>query len=210
MKPRARKCKIGAEGCRISYEPFSSMQPCCLNMNCSLEVIRLAESKAYDAKTKEMKSARNEASFSHQQELTQKAFNGMIRLLDADQPCSSCGKPAEQYLITAGHFLSCGGFPEIRFDARNCFGQCGGCNSGQQKHFKGDNATTRQKFEATIRRRFGAEHVSWLYSHHKANNYTIDDLKDMRKVFAAEARSLEKGNLPTRDWRALPTDTELG
>lgn len=91
----------------------------------------------------------------HQIELTQKAFNAMIRELDKHLPCVSCGKSAGHYTLTAGHYQTVGAHPELRFDARNCHAQCSGCNSGVQRFAKGDKASTRQKFTATLVKRYG-------------------------------------------------------
>lgn len=157
-------------------------------------------------KVREAKDRLRGDSLPHQLELTQKAFNAMIRELDKHQPCVSCGKPAGQYVLTAGHFQTVGAHPELRFDARGCHGQCGGCNSGVQKFAKGDKASTRQKFTAELVRRYGQELVDYLTGPHEARHYTCDELKAMRAEFHAEKRRLEKGEKPSRDWRALDLD----
>jgi hypothetical protein len=203
VKPRPRKCKINAEGCELSYVPFNSLQKCCRNPKCVLENARIKKSKDYDAKTRKMKAEFNSERLPHQMELTQQSFNKMIRALDANLECSSCGKPSGHYELSAGHYLTVGSTPELRLDARNCHSQCSGCNSGQQKFHKGDNATTRTKFEATIVRRYGPELLDWLTSHHQAKHYTCDDLKALRVTFNAECRRLDSGLPPSKDWRAL-------
>lgn len=203
MKPRSRKCKIGAEGCEGSYVPFNSLQKSCKNVSCLLAAGKQIRAAAYNRETRRLKAAYNSERLPHQLELTQQSFNKMIRALDAELECSSCSKPAGHYELTAGHFLTVGSTPELRFDARNCHSQCSGCNSGIQKFNKGDNATTRTKFEATITRRYGPELLEWLKSYHPPNHYTCDDLKKMRAVFNAEARRLESGLPPSKDWRAL-------
>ena len=144
----------------------------------------------------------NAESHSHQTGLTQTAFNALIRALDAHLDCVSCGKPAGTYPLTAGHYKSVGARSELRFDARNCHGQCSGCNSGRQKFKKGDDATTSRKFRAEIIRRYGIGMVEASERDHGRKDYTVDQLKSMRKTFNAERRWIEKGNLPTRDWRA--------
>ncbi len=140
-------------------------------------------------------------SLPHQLELTQKAFNAMIRELDKHLPCVSCGKPAGQYTLTAGHYQTVGAHPELRFDARNCHGQCSGCNSGVQRFAKGDKASTRQKFTATLVERYGQAFVDAVTGPHEAAKYTCEELKSMRAEFHAERRRLEKGEAPSRDWR---------
>lgn len=138
----------------------------------------------------------------HQLSLTQISFNRLVRLLDANKSCVSCSKPAGSFQVTAGHFLTVGSTRELRFNFMNCHGQCGGCNMGQQRKYKGDRATTREKFEITIVDRYGQNALDWLLGPHETPNYLIADLKAMRKLWDAESRRLEKGELPSRDWRS--------
>ena len=58
----------------------------------------------------------------------QSAFNSFIRLRDADLPCVSCGRyHGGQY--HAGHYLSVGAHPELRFNELNVNKQCAPCNT---------------------------------------------------------------------------------
>ena len=58
-------------------------------------------------------------------------FNKYIRLRDKDKPCISCDRPLiGKY--DAGHFMSCGSHPNLRFMETNVHGQCVHCN--QHKH----------------------------------------------------------------------------
>jgi len=69
----------------------------------------------------------------------QAAFNRFIRLRDADQPCISCGRHhSGQY--HAGHFLSVGARPELRFNEFNVNKQCAPCNT----HLSGNAVLFRQ------------------------------------------------------------------
>ena len=164
---------------------------------------------SYNVRRKEQKresAARkrelNAESHSHQIYLTQKEFNKFIRVLDAHQDCVSCGKLAGTYTLTAGHYKTVGARSELRFDTRNCHAQCSGCNSGRQKFNKGDDATTSRKFRAEIIRRYGIGMVEASERDHTQKHYTIDQLKLMRETLSAERRWIEKGNAPTRNWRA--------
>lgn len=159
--------------------------------------------KALRKKIVERKAKLYANDLTHQKKLTQNTLNMMIRELDKDQPCISCGKPAGTYVLNAGHFKTVGAYPELRFDPRNIYAQCAGCNSGQQKFKKGDNAVTIQKFRAAIAQRFGIAMVDYLEGPHEPKHYTCADLKELRKTFADEARRLKSGEPPSRDWRAL-------
>lgn len=55
-------------------------------------------------------------------------FNKFIRLRDDKLPCISCGRFHNgQY--HAGHYLTVGAHPELRFDENNCHKQCSVCNN---------------------------------------------------------------------------------
>lgn len=159
------------------------------------------QSKELKRQAYQVKQKRLGSNLSHQIDLTQQAFNAMIRELDKHLPCVSCDKPAGQYNLTAGHYQTVGAHPELRFDARNCHAQCSGCNSGVQRFAKGDRASTRQKFTATLVERYGQAFVEEITGPHPPAKYSCDELKLMRAEFHAERRRLERGEGPSRDWR---------
>lgn len=139
-------------------------------------------------------------------ELTQWTFRKMIRLLDAGQPCISCGRYQCGSVMTAGHYRSVGACPELRIDPRNCYLQGGGCNFANRRPDK-NNAkgaeTIAQEYEARLRDRYGDDLVNWLNGPHEMPRWRDDDLRALRKVFAEECRRLERGEGPSRDWRAM-------
>lgn len=141
-----------------------------------------------------------------QTELTQQVFNRMIRLLDEGKPCISCGRSQCGSYWDAGHYRSVGSCPEIRFDPRNCHIQGSGCNRANRRPDK-NNAkgaeTIAQEYEARLRDRYGDSMVDWLNGPHEMPRFRDDDLRALRRVFAAECRRLERGEKPSRDWRAL-------
>ncbi len=141
-----------------------------------------------------------------QTELTQQVFNRMIRLLDDGRPCISCGRMQCGAFWDAGHYRSVGSCPELRFDPRNCHRQGSGCNRANRRPDK-NNAkgaeTIAQEYEARLRDRYGDDLVDWLNGSHEMPRWRDDDLRALRKVFYAECRRLEKGEGPSRDWRAL-------
>lgn len=148
---------------------------------------------------------------SSQTELTQKAFNKMIRLLDEGKSCISCGSEQCGTYWDAGHFRAVGACPEIRFDPRNCYRQGSGCNRANRRPDK-NNAkgaeTIAQEYDARLRDRYGDELVNWLNGPHEMPRWRDDDLKALRSVFSAECRRLERGEEPSRDWRALNYDIQ--
>lgn len=57
--------------------------------------------------------------------LATKHFNAFIRQRDAQRPCISCGRFTT---LQAGHYLSAGKYPRVRFNEQNVNGQCLPCN----------------------------------------------------------------------------------
>ena len=112
----------------------------------------------------------------------QTAFNAWIRLRDVDQPCISCQRH-HQGQYHAGHFLSTGARPELRFEALNVHKQCAPCNN----HLSGNVVLYRLNLIAKI----GPEFVGWLESHHEPKKYTIQQLQAIKTDYAAKAKQLK-------------------
>lgn len=141
-----------------------------------------------------------------QAELTQAAFNKMIRLLDEGKPCHSCGRYQCGSLMTCGHFRSVGSCPELRYDPRNAYIQGGGCNFANRRPDKNNGKgaeTITQEYESRLRALYGDKLVDWVNGPHEMPRWRDDDLRALRKVFAAECRRLERGEGKSRDWRSL-------
>lgn len=142
----------------------------------------------------------------HQEQLTQTVFNKMIRLLDEGESCISCGRDKCGTYWDAGHFKGVGSKGELRFDPRNCYRQGSACNRANRRPDKNNNKgleTIAQEYEARLREKMGDELVDWLNGYHELPNFTEAELKELRAVFAAECRRLERGEKPSRDWRSL-------
>lgn len=142
---------------------------------------------------------------SHQIELTRKAFNTMIRLLDRGKLCPTCGEPLIEGEYDAGHVRTVASCPQLRFDARACFGQCRKCNgSGTiRKRTRKTQEVVSELYKQWILDTFGQEYYDWLYGPHPSPNWTIEDLIAMRMVFLEEIRRLQAGQPPSREWRKL-------
>lgn len=105
---------------------------------------------------------------------TQKAVNAYVRARDRYKPCISCRCPWEP-MFQAGHYLSRGARPELRFDLDNIHGQCVRCNM----HLHGNQAM----FRLGLVERKGIELVERLEGPHVAQKWPIDELKTMRDAF---------------------------
>ena len=111
----------------------------------------------------------------------QAAFNAYIRKRDEALPCISCGRHhTGQY--HAGHYLSVGARPELRFCELNVWKQCQPCNT----HLHGNLVLYR----AELIRRIGIEKVEWLEGPHDPKKYSIDDLKAIKEEYKRKAREL--------------------
>ena len=121
-------------------------------------------------------------------EQAQKSFNLWVRTRDAGQPCICCGKPFEPQKpggsMDAGHYLSRGAAPHLRFDERNVFGQRKNCNR--------PGGATRSAFRAGVVARIGLEAVEALESDQEPRKWSIDDLKQIKATYAAKVRELKK------------------
>ena len=113
----------------------------------------------------------------------QASFNAFIRLRDADQPCISCGRHhVGQY--HAGHFLSVGARPELRFEEWNVHKQCAPCNT----HLSGNAVLYRRALVA----KFGAEFVEQLEGPHQPRRDTIEDLQNIKRIYTALTKKLKE------------------
>lgn len=153
---------------------------------------------------------KNDEDRGHQETLTQNEFNRMIRLLDAGKPCISCGKHVCGFGIDAGHYHSVASSYTLRYDARNCHSQGTSCNRSNHKANYKRRANTEHVnagYQQGIVDRYGKELLDFLDGPHEPKHYSIEDLKGLRKVFAAECRRLERGEGPSRNWRELSIET---
>ena len=108
----------------------------------------------------------------------QAAFNKYIRLRDRDAPCISCQRyHAGQY--HAGHYRSVGSCPELRFEELNVHKQCSACNN----HLSGNIVNYRINLLAKV----GEVLLNWLEGNHEPKRYTVEDLKYIKKQYAAKA-----------------------
>ncbi len=104
----------------------------------------------------------------------QKAVNAYVRVRDRYKPCISCGCPWEP-MFQAGHFLSRGAHPELRFNLDNIHGQCVRDNMYLSGNLLG--------YRKGLIERIGLERVEALEGPHEPAKWSIDELKTMRDAF---------------------------
>lgn len=113
----------------------------------------------------------------------QQALNAFVRACDkaAGFGCISCG--TKQGKENAGHYLSVGARPELRFEPMNIHLQCERCNT----YLHGNLIAYR----ANLIQRIGLEAVDWLEGPHAPKKYTVDDLKAIIATYRAKLRELQ-------------------
>ncbi len=113
--------------------------------------------------------------------LTQGDFNAYIRERDQGKPCISCNKVVH-LKRNAGHYLSTGSHPELRFNELNCHLQCERCNS----YLSGNAAAYRLQ----LIKRIGIANVEYLEGPHEPKKYTIDELERLRAEYRSKLKAL--------------------
>jgi hypothetical protein len=179
-----RKCKV----CPKLFERRSSLHVVC-SYPCTVKLAKQKEREAEAAAKAERKATRAqlEALKPRSKWLSeaQAAFNGYIRMRDAHLPCISCQKPANGAgSWDAGHYLTVGARPELRFNEDNVHRQCVKCN----QHLHGNLVLYRIGLVA----RRGQEVVALLEGPHPAAKYSVDELRVIRDTYRALARELKK------------------
>ncbi len=171
--------------CRACGKPFikfNSMQVICATLACARRVPVIAratlkaEKKADRAKAEALKPR------SHWMKQAQTAFNSWVRVRDAHLGCVSCGTTTGKE--NAGHYLSTGARPELRFCETNVAKQCERCNT----YLHGNLIPYRIE----LIRRVGQPEVDRLEGPHEAKKYSVDELKAIRDEYRSRAKLLER------------------
>ena len=181
-KPRLKTCK----SCGEEFQALRPLQSVC-GVACAVKLAREKQDKASQkARRAETKAAKEKLKTRGDYlKECQQAFNAWIRERDYAEPCISCGRHhVGKY--DAGHYLTVGAHPELRFHPDNCHKQCAPCNN----HLSGNIVEYRKGLLAKI----GTERLEWLEGKHEPVKYTIDEIKEMTKQFRTEAKRLKLRN----------------
>ena len=178
---KTKVCRV----CKAEYAPQKMGQKVC-SVACALALAISERGKAEKvAKVKEKREdavkrdkLKSKAQFAKE---AQTSFNAFIRERDIDLPCISCGRHhTGQY--HAGHFLSVGARPELRFCESNAHKQCSACNN-----YRSGNIAL---YRIALGNKIGTAMVEWLEGPHEPKKYTIDDLKEIKREYTAKAKEL--------------------
>jgi hypothetical protein len=192
---RAKKCKV--RSCRAEFVPDQPFVEWC-SPDCGaalamakIEKQRLAVAKA-ERKDRKEKLAKFKRKADHVADC-QKAFNAWVRFRDRFEPCIDCSKFAHDDGIhggawDAGHYLSRGSHPHLRFDHRNVFKQLKGCNR--------PGGTTAASFRAGVIARIGLAAVEALEADNEPRHYTVDQLVAMTAHYRKLLKALKAAAAP--------------
>ncbi len=180
---KAKQATCGAKGCRNKYWPANSFHVAC----CPMCAIRITKQKK-QAKEKVKRVADKQRLLelkpaSYWVKKAQKATNAYIRERDKDEPCISCGR-YHQGKWNAGHLMSCGARPELRFHPSNIHKQCEPCNS----HLSGNIVNYRPRLIEKV----GLEMVEHLENFNGVQRLTIDDVQEIEAHYKGLLKELKK------------------
>jgi len=183
IKEKKRKCAI----CRTEFRTFSSLVKWCSPEHGAEVAMRALEKKrAREAKeVRQADRARREKlkTRSDWMKEAQSAFNAWVKERDFDLPCVSCGRH-HNGAYHAGHYLSVGARPDLRFEPLNVWKQCAPCNL----YLSGNLVLYRQE----LVRRIGLAKVEWLEGPHESKKLTVEDLREIVKTYRARAREMKR------------------
>ena len=176
-KPKEHKCKVCGN---YFVKTISSTQKVC-SPKCA---IVLSKEQARKKREKQEKQERLEIkSRSEWLDDLQSWVNKFIRLRDKNEPCISCGR-YHQGQYHAGHYLSRGACPELRFNEDNIHKQCAPCNNQ-----KSGNAI---EYRINLVKKIGIERVEFLERQdHPPLKLTIEEIKEQIKIYKAKVKELE-------------------
>lgn len=175
-------CKV----CKHLFQRKSTLHVVC-SYPCTVKLAKAKERAAEECAKAERRATRaqREALKPRSKWLAeaQQAFNAYIRLRDHALPCVSCLRHHRgQY--HAGHYLTVGARPELRFDEQNVHKQCSPCN----EHLHGNLVLYRLE----LGMRIGATAVARLEGPHPPQKYSVDELRGIRDTYRAKAKALQK------------------
>lgn len=172
---KQRRCKA----CKQPFTPSRPLQTVCSPL-CAHAIVQINKAKVI---RREVKDGRERLKTRAQwMREAQQAVNAYVRARDAALPCISCGRHHDGQWH-AGHYLSTGARPELRFDLDNIHKQCAPCNT----HLSGNLVLYR----AALIVKVGMATVERLEGPQAPKHYSIDDLKAIRDKYRAMIKELK-------------------
>jgi hypothetical protein len=189
---REKKHKCAVRACRAEFvRPAPFVVWCSPECGAVLAMTKLDKQKAAATRAERKADKEKLAKFKRKPDHVadcQKAFNAWVRFRDRFEPCIDCGKHASGNALTggaydAGHYLSRGSHPHLRFDERNVFKQLKGCNR--------PGGTTAASFRAGVVARIGLTAVEALEVDQESRHYSVDDLIALTAHYKQKLKELK-------------------
>ena len=122
-----KKCK----NCGKPFQPINTLNRAC-SLGCAVKLAEKKEGKMIlrQAEKQGIKElALSLKTLGDYKKDLQIEVNKIVRLIDQDCTCISCGSGTGQN--HAGHFRAVGGWDNLRFNLHNIFNQCSQCNKNK-------------------------------------------------------------------------------
>ena len=174
--PKAKSCVV----CERVFVPERMGQIVC-RPACAMARVRQAKKAERESTRKRKDAIKSKADWARE---AQTAFNAYIRARDEGLPCISCGRH-HQGQWHAGHYLSTGARPELRYTESNVHRQCAPCNT----HLSGNAVLYR----IGLIERIGLEAVEWLEGSHELPKWTAEELRGIRDHYRQKLKDTLKG-----------------
>jgi hypothetical protein len=181
-----KKCK----NCGKPFQPINSLNRAC-SLGCAVKLAEKKEGKIIlrQAEKQGIKDlALSLKTLGDYKKDLQIEVNKIVRLIDQDCTCISCGIGSGQF--QAGHFRSCGGWDNLRFNLHNIFNQCSQCNNN-----KSGNPIRYRENIITL---FGESQINYMddlnviYPSIKLNKNELTDATKTAKKIVKELTQLNK------------------
>ena len=198
-----RRCKA----CRAEFISMLPMARAC-SIECALELAaagRVKREKVAATADRRDTRAKLEKLKTHGEWLREaKVAVQRFRRLDElakGSGCISCGRSQAEVqggdgwrpggAWDGGHFFSKGSRPELALEPLNIWLQCKSCNGGSSKYAR-KGYTVAASFRAAVIERIGLEAFEAMESDHTPRHYSIDELREIKKTYAAKSCEILK------------------
>ena len=181
-----KKCK----NCKKEFYPSKTTQSVC-SFGCAVKLAEQKEGKMVlrRAEKEGMKDlAISLKTLGDYKKELQIEVNKIVRLIDAECGCISCGSSTGQN--HAGHFRAIGGWDNLRFNLHNIFNQCSQCNNN-----KSGNPI---RYRENIVKLFGESQINYMddlnviYPSIKLNKDELSERTKIAKTIVKELTNLNK------------------
>jgi len=182
---KPRKCRV----CKADFQPVRCLQTVC-SPDCAITQAKFKRAKderiqsIEDRKTIKLKLDAMKP-LSYYAGKAQAAVNAYRRALLADEPCISCGR-RHQGQYHAGHFVSRGASPALRYTHENIWKQCQPCNTALSGNLL--------NYRKALVERIGIEKVEWLEGPHELPHWKREDYQRIEAEHKRLLKELKRGN----------------